>query len=96
MIKERIKIVIPGDDPPQIQDSTHLERLKAYGDLTLYTDRPKDRMEKIARVIGAEIIMNTRSNITWGHVFERNEGISLHEYARLKMKEKQRNRQENK
>ncbi len=67
MIKERIKIVIPGDDPPQIQDSTHLERLKAYGDLTLYTDRPKDRMEKIARVIGAEIIMNTRSNITWGY-----------------------------
>jgi hypothetical protein len=37
-----------------------------------------------------------KSQLTWGHVFERNEGISLHEYARLKMKEKQRNQQENK
>jgi D-3-phosphoglycerate dehydrogenase len=67
MIKERIKIVVPGDDPPQIQDSPHLERLKDYGDLTLYHDRPKDRAEKIARVAGAEVIMNTRSAVTWGH-----------------------------
>ena len=66
MINERIKIVVPGDDPPQIQDSPHLERLKDYGDLTLYTDRPKDRAEKIARVAGAEVIMNTRSAVTWG------------------------------
>lgn len=66
MIHERVKIVVPGDDPPQIQESPHLERLKAYGDLTLYTDRPKDRVEKIARVAGAEIIMNTRSAVTWG------------------------------
>ena len=63
---ERVKIVVPGDDPPQIQDSPHLERLKDYGDLTLYTDRPKDSAEKIARVAGAEIIMNTRSAVTWG------------------------------
>ena len=65
MVK-RVKIVVPGDDPPQIQNSPQLERLKDYGDLTLYTDRPKDTAEKIARVHGTDIIMNTRSAVTWG------------------------------
>ena len=37
-----------------------------------------------------------KSQLTWGQVFERNEGIKLHSYARSKMKEKQRNQQENK
>ena len=37
-----------------------------------------------------------KSNITWGQVFERNEGVNLHHYANLKMKEKLRNQQESK
>ena len=41
-----LRIVIPGDDPPQIQGSPHLKRLEAYGDIILYTDRPKTTEEK--------------------------------------------------
>jgi len=36
-----------------------------------------------------------KSKLTWGQVFERNEGISLHHYANLKMKEKLHSRQGN-
>jgi D-3-phosphoglycerate dehydrogenase len=61
-----IKIVVPGDDPPQIQDSPHLDRLAGRGELVIHTDRPKDEADKIARVDGAEIIMNTRGAVTWG------------------------------
>lgn len=61
-----IKIVVPGDDPPQIQDSPHLDRLSGRGELVIHTDRPKDEADKIARVEGAEIIMNTRGAVTWG------------------------------
>ena len=37
-----------------------------------------------------------KSKLTWGQVFERKEGISLHDYANSKMKEKLHSRQENK
>jgi hypothetical protein len=37
-----------------------------------------------------------KSQLTWGQVFERNEGIKLHSYARSKMKEKQRSQRESK
>jgi hypothetical protein len=37
-----------------------------------------------------------KSNITWGQLFERNEGVSLHQYANSKMKEKLHNRKGNK
>ena len=32
----------------------------------MHTNRPKDKAEQLARVAGAEIIMNTRSGVTWG------------------------------
>jgi len=35
-----IRIAIPGDDPPQLQGSPHLDRLRARGEVALYTDRP--------------------------------------------------------
>ena len=38
-----------GDDPPQIQGSPHLDRLRQYGEVILYTDRPKSREEQLAR-----------------------------------------------
>ena len=60
------KIVVPGDHPPQIQNSEHLDRLKGRGEFILNTDPPKDMADKIARVSGAEVIMNTRASITWG------------------------------
>ena len=65
MADQRIKIVIPGDDPPQVQGSPHLDRLAPYGDLTLYTDRPASMEEQLARVEGAEVIMNTRGAVKW-------------------------------
>ena len=65
MAEQRIKIVIPGDDPPQVQGSPHLDRLAPYGDVTLYTDRPSSMEEQLARVEGAEVIMNTRGAVKW-------------------------------
>ena len=62
---DRAKIVVPGDNPPQIQGSSHLERLKPYGEVTLYTDRPKSLEEQIERAKDADIIMNTRGIVTW-------------------------------
>ena len=65
MADKRIKIVIPGDDPPQVQGSPHLDRLEPYGDVTLYTDRPESMDEQLARVEGAGVIMNTRGAVKW-------------------------------
>ena len=61
----RAKIVVPGDNPPQIQGSPHLERLEPYGDVILYTDRPETLEEQIDRAKDADIIMNTRGIVTW-------------------------------
>ena len=64
--KERVKIVVPGDDPVQIAGSPRLEKLEPYGDVELYTDRPETSEEKIRRVKDADILMNTRGVVTWG------------------------------
>jgi len=63
--KERVKIVVPGDDPVQICGSPHLKRLKAYGEVELYTDRPQSLEEKIRRAEDADILINTRGVVTW-------------------------------
>jgi len=65
MSTARIKMVIPGDDPPQLQGSPHLERLKAYGEVTLYTDRPATLEEKVRRVQEADCLLNTRGAVKW-------------------------------
>ena len=62
----RAKIVVPGDLPVQIQGSPELEKLKPYGDITLYADRPESSEEKIKRAAGADVIMNTRGSVKWG------------------------------
>ena len=63
--QQRLKIVAPGDDPPQIQGSPHLDRLAPYGDVAVFTDRPETMDEQLARVEGAEVIMNTRGAVKW-------------------------------
>ena len=63
--EERVIFVVPGDDPIQIQGSSHLDRLKPYGDVALYADRPSSQQEKLQRVRDANIIINTRSHVTW-------------------------------
>ena len=63
--RERVKIVAPGDDPPQVQGSDHMKRLEPYGDLIFYADRPASMDEKISRVIDADVILNSRGAVTW-------------------------------
>ncbi len=62
---ERLRMVVPGDDPPQIQNSSHVERLKPYGEVIIYTDRPATPEEKIRRAREADILINTRGMVTW-------------------------------
>jgi len=64
--KQTVKIVVPGDDPLQIADSPELERLKSYGEVVLYSDRPQSSHEKVRRAYEADILMNTRGVVTWG------------------------------
>ncbi len=63
--RERAVIVVPGDDPPQIQGSPHLERLRPYGDVILHKDRPRTLGEQIARARDAVCLMNTRGVVKW-------------------------------
>ncbi len=62
---ERVQIVVPGDDPVQIAGSPSLERLAPYGAVTIHDTRPESGAEKIDRVGDAEIIINSRSIVTW-------------------------------
>ena len=62
---DRLRIVIPGDDPPQMQGSPHLQRLEEYGEVILYTDRPESAEEKIERVRGAGVMINSRGLVKW-------------------------------
>src|SRR5947208_16537866 len=60
-----IRIAIPGDEPPQLQGSPHLDRLRARGDVVLHTDRPADDTEKLRRVADATCLINSRSAVKW-------------------------------
>ena len=62
---ERVKIVIPGDQPTQIADSPQLARLEPYGEVIVHRDRPASPEEKLARVRGAQVVLNSRSAVTW-------------------------------
>ncbi|MBI4553827.1 MAG: glycerate dehydrogenase [Candidatus Latescibacteria bacterium] len=61
----RLTIVVPGDDPPQVQGSPHLKCLEPYGEVIVYTDRPATLEEKIARTQDAEILINSRGIVKW-------------------------------
>ncbi len=61
----RLKIVVPGDSPPQIQGSPHLERLKPYGDVVLYTDRPETREAQLRPTRDADILINSWGLVKW-------------------------------
>lgn len=64
-MSQPVKIVVPGDDPPQIADSPALERLASRGEVIVHRDRPAGDEDKLARVRDAEVILNSRSAITW-------------------------------
>jgi D-3-phosphoglycerate dehydrogenase len=42
-----------------------LERLRAFGEVSLYTDRPQNDQEKIKRCRAAVCLINSRSAVTW-------------------------------
>ena len=60
-----LRIAIPGDDPPQLAGSPHLDRLRARGEVVLHLDRPADDAEKIRRVRGAVCMINSHSAVKW-------------------------------
>ena len=60
-----VSIVVPGDDPPQIAGSEHLDRLQPYGDVTVHETRPADAEEQMARVRKCDVIINSRGAISW-------------------------------
>jgi phosphoglycerate dehydrogenase-like enzyme len=64
-MSKRVRIVVPGDDPPQIAGSPQLERLESYGDVVIYEDRPEGVEEKVERAQGAQVIINSRGIVTW-------------------------------
>jgi D-3-phosphoglycerate dehydrogenase len=62
---DAIVIVIPGDDPPQIQGSPQLDRLRRYGEVRLYADRPRSPAEQLTRAKDAVCLVNTRGAVRW-------------------------------
>ena len=63
-LQGRLTIVVPGDEPLQIQGSPHLDRLTPFGEVIVYPDRPTDE-QKVERAKDAEVIINTRGAVTW-------------------------------
>lgn len=64
-MSNQITIVVPGDDPPEIQGSPHLNRLRAYGEVVLYKDRPHTADDKVRRAHDATCLINSRGAISW-------------------------------
>jgi D-3-phosphoglycerate dehydrogenase len=65
MSSSQIITVIPGDAPPQIQGSPHLDRLRAYGEVVLYSDRPTTLEEQVRRARDAICLLNSRGAVHW-------------------------------
>ncbi len=62
---DRVMIVVPGDNPQQIQGSPRLDALAPYGDVTVYTDRPTSVEQQVERAKGATILLNSRGAVRW-------------------------------
>jgi len=71
-------VVIPGDDPPQLQGSPHLERLKSQGEVILHADRPPTVEDQVRRASNAVCMINSRGAVKWP-------GEVLRRLTRLKM-----------
>jgi phosphoglycerate dehydrogenase-like enzyme len=64
-VPERVTIVVPGDNPQQIQGSPRLARLEPHGDVVVHTDRPSSVEEQIDRARDATILLNSRGAVRW-------------------------------
>ncbi|MEK6239300.1 MAG: hydroxyacid dehydrogenase [Planctomycetales bacterium] len=65
MTSERPLIVVPGDDPVQIGDSPRLDPLRSVAELRVFHDRPADVAEQVRRASGADVLINSRSQLKW-------------------------------
>ncbi len=66
MAGERLPLVVaPSDEPTQIGDSPHLERLQDRAIVRVYGDRPSSVQEQLRRVRDAEVIINSRGYLRW-------------------------------
>jgi D-3-phosphoglycerate dehydrogenase len=61
----RVRIVVPGDDPPQIAGSPHLERLRPCGDVVLHATRPTGPDDQLERARDADVLINSRGHVRW-------------------------------
>jgi D-3-phosphoglycerate dehydrogenase len=64
-MSKRLRFVVPGDEPAQVQGSAHLSRLEPYGDVTVHTDLPKGPDQQLSRVREADVVLNTRGAVRW-------------------------------
>src|SRR5204863_7390168 len=62
---DRPLVVIPGDDPPMIAGSPHLDRLRERAEVAFYDTRPANDEEKLERVREATVILNSRGTVRW-------------------------------
>lgn len=75
---DRIRIVVPADYPAQIQGSPHLALLEPYGDVEIFSDRPKSQAEQVERARGAAVLINSHGAIKWPReVLEQLPGLRL-------------------
>jgi len=71
-------LVIPADAPLMIADSPQLDRLRDQVELRLFRDRPSTLAAQIERAAEAEIMINSRGNVSWP-------AAALAELPRLRM-----------
>lgn len=65
MSQNRPIVVVPGDFPPMIAGSPHLDRLRERAEVVLFDTRPADDDEKLARARDATVILNSRGIVRW-------------------------------
>lgn len=65
MSTTRPLIVVPGDDPVLLAGSPHLDRLREVAEVRLFDSRPADDEEKVRRLQGATVLLNSRGSVQW-------------------------------
>lgn len=56
-------VVIPADYPPMVGHSQHLQLLREFADVRLYSDRPASDSEMRERLESAQVLLNSRSAV---------------------------------
>ncbi len=64
-MSDSLRILVPGDDPPQIAGSPQLDRLQSYGEVVIHADRPASKQDQIQRAAGCQVVINSRGSVTW-------------------------------